>query len=491
MKTVFQLRMSHSRRSFLQAITLAATGLALPQARVRGANNDLRIAVIGLGGKGRQHVELFGKLRGVRVVCVCDVDPKRLERALDEANKRGESPASATDPRKVLDRRDVDAVVIATPNHWHALLTLWAIQAGKDVYVEKPVSHSVWEGERMVAAQQSSGRIVQSGTQYRSCRGLQAATAWLNEGHIGKPLWGHVLWYEHRPPIGRCAPFKPTDFDYDLWCGPAPCEPLTRSKLHYDWHWVWATGDGDLGNSGIHAFDACRWFARQDGFPRRVLGLGERFTYDDAAQTPNTQLTLLDYPEVPILIENRNLPMELGTNTMDTYRRIREGFVLQFEGGYFAGLRAGGLVIGPKGERLKEFPGDGGDGHQANFIEAVRNRHQPSLVAPIEHGHISSAVCHLGNIAYRLGEPTATATCRQTVAAHGHADETFDRLVKSLEGIGVDLGKTPFSLGPWLEINPKTGEVRSAGKGQAAKRDQARTLAHGRHRAPYALPEKV
>ena len=491
MKHINQLQTPYTRRSFLKVSGLAAAALALPGTHVLGANGDVRIAVIGLGNKGRQHVELFGKVPGVRVVAVCDVDPKRLARVVDEAKKRNESPFATTDAREVLDHKDIDAVVIATPNHWHALLTLWAIQAGKDVYVEKPVSHSIWEGERMVAAQKSSGRIVQSGTQYRSCRGLQAATAWLNEGHIGKPQWGHVLWYEHRPPIGKCAPFKPQDLDYDRWCGPAPCEPLTRPKLHYDWHWVWATGDGDLANSGIHAFDACRWFARQKGFPRRVLGMGGRFTFDDAAQTPNTQLTLIDYPEVPILIENRNLPTEKGGDIMDTYRRIREGFVLQFEGGYFAGLRAGGLVIGPKGERLKEFPGDGGDDHQANFIAAVRNRRQSTLRAPIQEGHISSSVCHLGNISYRLGEPTSTNTCRQIVAAHAHADETFDRLSKSLEGIGVDLGKAPFSMGPWLEINPKTGEVRNAGKGQTAKRDQARTLAHGSHRAPYVLPEKV
>jgi predicted dehydrogenase len=491
MKHTNRLDTPYTRRSFLKASALATAALALPGRRVLGANGDIRVAVIGLGGKGRQHSELFGKVAGTRVVAVCDVDATRVARVVEEARKRGESPETANDPRRILERKDVDAVVIATPNHWHALLTLWAIQAGKDVYVEKPVSHSVWEGERMVAAQKSSGRVVQAGTQYRSCRGLGAATAWLNEGHVGKPLWGHVLWYQHRPPIGKCAPFTPTDVNYDLWCGPAPCEPLTRPKLHYDWHWVWATGDGDLGNSGIHAFDACRWFARQKGFPRRVLGLGGRFTYDDAAQTPNTQLTLLDYPDVPILIENRNLPMEKDMDIMDTYRRIREGFVVQYEGGYFAGLRAGGVVIGPKGERLKEFPGDGGNDHQVNFIEAVRNRRQSTLHAPIQEGHISSAVCHLGNLAYRLGQPTATATCRQTVAAHAHADETFDRLVKSLEGIGVDLGKTPFAMGPWLEINPKTGQIRSAGKGQNAKRDQARAMSRGAHRAPYVLPEKV
>ncbi len=490
MKTSFQT-LALGRRSFLRISTLAAAGLVMSGLRTRGANGDVRIGVIGLGGKGRQHVELFGKLAGVRVTAVCDVDPKRLARVVDESRKRNQSLLGLTDPRQVLERKDVDAVVIATPNHWHALLTLWAMQAGKDVYVEKPISHSVWEGERMAAAQKSSGRIVQAGTQYRSCHGLAAATAWLSEGHIGKPLWGHVLWYEHRRPIGKCAPFKPDWLDYDLWCGPAPFAPINRPELHYDWHWLWATGDGDLGNSGIHAFDACRWFARQSGFPRRVLGLGGRFTYDDAAQTPNTQLTLLDYPDVPILIENRNLPMETGTATMDTYRRIREGFVLQFEGGYFGGLRAGGVVIGPNGERLREFVGDGGKDHLANFIEAVRSRRQSALHAPISEGHVSSAVCHLGNVSYRLGEPAATATCRQAVAPHTHADETFDRLVKSLEGIGVDLAKTPFALGPWLEISPKTGEIRGAGKGQTAKRDPARALARGTHRPPYELPKKM
>jgi len=491
MKRIPQLKTSYTRRSFLKSSALAVATLAWPGGRALGANGDVRLGVIGLGNKGRQHVELLGKLAGARVVAVCDLDAKRVARVVDEAKKRGESPEAANDPRQLLDRKDVDAVIIATPNHWHALLTLWALQAGKDVYVEKPVSHSVWEGERMVAAQKSSGRIVQSGTQYRSCRGLTAATAWLNEGSIGKPLWGHVLWYEHRPPIGKCAPFQPDDLNYDLWCGPAPCEPLTRPKLHYDWHWVWSTGDGDLGNSGIHAFDACRWFARQTGFPRRVLGLGGRFTYDDAAQTPNTQLTLLDYPDVPILIENRNLSLDTKDVVMDQFRRIREGFVLQYEGGYFAGLRAGGVVFDANGKEIKRFPGDGGDNHQANFLEAVRNRRQSSLRAPIQEGHISSAVCHLGNIAYRLGEPTTTDVCRHTVAAHAHADETFDRLAKSLEGIGVDLGKTPFSMGPWLEINPKTGDVRSAGKGQNAKRDQARAMSRGSHRTPYVFPEKV
>ena len=479
------------RRRFLKTSALTVAGLALSRLRVLGASSDIRLAIIGCGNKGQQHITLFAALTGVRIVAVCDVAPERLARAVDESKKLNQSPDPFTDPRRVLERKDVDAVVIATPNHWHALLTLWAVQAGKDVYVEKPVSHSMWESERMVAAQKSSGRIIQSGTQYRSCHGLIAARAWLNEGHIGKALWGHALWYEYRPSIGKCAPFKPDSLDYDLWCGPAPCEPLTRPKLHYDWHWDWATGNGDLGNSGVHAFDACRWFAGQSGFPRRVLGLGGRFTYADAAQTPNTQLTLLDYAGIPILIENRNLPVETGEKYMDTFRRIREGFVLQFEGGYFAGLRAGGVVIGPDGERLKDFVGDGGKDHQANFIEAVRTRRQSALSAPIREGHISSAVCHLGNLSYRLGEPVIAAACRQSIGNHAQAEETFDRLGKSLGGIGVDLAKTPFTLGPWLETNPETGEILGAGQGEPTKLTQARALAKGAHRSPYEMPKNL
>jgi hypothetical protein len=388
----------------------------------------------------------------------------------------------------VLERDDVDAVVIATPNHWHALLTVWAVRAGKDVYVEKPVSHSIWEGERMVEEARAKGRIVQAGTQYRSCPGLRAAAAWLKEGHIGRPLWAHVIWYEHRPPIGKCAPFTPKDLDYDLWCGPAPLEPLTRPRLHYDWHWVWSTGDGDLGNSGIHAFDACRMFIPGAVFPRRLLGLGGRFTYDDAAQTPNTQLTVTEYPGLPILIENRNLSMEKDAVVMDQFRRTREGFVLQYESGYFAGLRSGGVVFDPAGKDIQRFRGDGGAEHVPDFVKALRNRRAADLNAPIIEGHVSSAVCHLGNISYRLGRPGKLEACRDAIGPHAQVTEAFTRLIQSLEGIGVHLDKTPFTLGPWLELDPASGDIVKVGAGDTAQLEQARRLARGSHRAPFTMP---
>jgi len=480
-----------TRRSFLKISALAVVSLVSPSARVLGANGDLGFAIIGLGNKGRSHVGHFAGLPGVRIVALCDVDPKRLGPQAEKLKQNEATLFTAADARSVIERKDVDAVVIATPNHWHALLAVWAIGAGKDVYVEKPVSHNIWEGCRIVEEAKTSGPIVQAGTQYRSCPGLRAAAAWLQEGHIGKPQWGHVVWYEHRPPIGKCAAFKPDWLDYDLYCGPAPFEPLTRPKLHYDWHWVWSTGDGDLGNSGIHAFDACRMFIPGAVFPQRILSLGGRFTFDDAGQTPNTQFTLLEYPSLPILMENRNLSMDKADVVMGDFRHIREGFVLQYEGGYFAGLRAGGAVLDNNGKEIKRFPGDGGGGHAANFIKAVRSRRTTDLNAPIIEGHTSSAVCHLGNISYRLGHPSDLQTCRRALGTQPPVAEAFGRLASSLEGIGLDLDKSRFTLGPALEIETGTGLITSVNQSNGGQLEAARKLARGTYRTPYVMPEKL
>ncbi|MCP5525569.1 MAG: Gfo/Idh/MocA family oxidoreductase [Verrucomicrobiales bacterium] len=477
-----------TRRSFLRVSSAATAALALSSGRVLGANSDIRVGVIGLGGKGGQHVKLFSSLPGVRVTALCEVDPERLAKHVDKLRDEGTRPFAANDPRRVLERDDVDAVVIATPNHWHALLTVWALRAGKHVYVEKPVSHSVWEGARMVAEARERGRLVQSGLQYRSCPGLREAAAWLQEGHLGKLLWGQVVWYEHRPPIGKCAPFIPQDLDYDLWCGPAPVEPLTRPRLHYDWHWFWSTGDGDVGNSSVHAFDALRIFAPELAFPTRIRSLGGRFTYDDAAQTPNTQFTLAEYPGLPLVIENRNLSMVPDAVVMDRLRRVQEGFVLEYEDGYFAGFRMGGAVYDHAGKAIKRFQGNNGATHQRNFVEALRSGRVGDLHAPIEQGHISSAVCHLGNISYRLAQPAGLAACRAELGGQPPAGVAFERLTQSLEGIGVDPDRTPFLLGPWLRTEETTGEITGLDSGDPTTLTAAQRLARGSHRAPFTFP---
>jgi predicted dehydrogenase len=476
-----------TRRHFVRAAAGAA--LAFPALRLgaAGSNQDIRVAVIGLGGKGRGHTRMLLKFPGARLTALCDVDPQRLAEQVAAAKEAGVTVAAATDPRRILERADVDAVVIATPNHWHAVLTAWACRAGKDVYVEKPVSHSLGEGPRMLAAAARHGRIVQSGTQYRSDEGIRAATAWIREGHIGRPRSAHVAWYEYRPSIGRAAPHRPAGLDYDLYCGPAPADPLTRPKLHYDWHWFWSTGDGDLGNSGVHPIDACRMMAVLTGLPRRVRCLGGRFGVDDAAETPNTQLTLVDYPGLPMLVENRNLPAKAGQRAMDAFRGIREGFALDCEGGSFVGLKGGGVIYDREGKRLRQFPGEGGGRHLANFLDAVRSRRGDDLNAPLAEGHASSAVCHLGNLSWRLGREDALAACREAVRPHARAAELVDQLAGHLRANQLDLGQARFRIGPWLEVAPDTGELTAVEGAGAAELAAARQLAEGRWRAPYGF----
>jgi predicted dehydrogenase len=490
---------AHNRRTFLKRSALLAGGVAaFPHVRLAAANSPneaINVAIIGLGNKGRQQVQLFSSTSGVRIAALCETDPARLDPEVAKLKQKGVTVFGATDPRRILERKDMDAVVIATPNHWHALLTVWAIRAGKDVYVEKPVSHNVWEGQRMVDEAARAGRIVQSGTQYRSCTGVRAAAEWLREGHLGKLQWVHIVWFEFRPAIGKVAPYRPADVDYDLWCGPAPDEPLTRPRLHYDWHWVWSTGNGDMGNSTIHPYDAARMFFPERSWPTRVVSLGERFIYDDAGQTPNMQYTLVEYPGLPVIIEHRNLPMDKeglaggkGDAAMDQFRRIREGMVLQYEGGYFAGLRGGGVVFDHKDAVVKRFEGEGGGTHAQNFLDAMRSRKAEDLRAPIAGGHLSSAVCHLGNISYRMGQHAPLRDCRAALGSATAVTDGFERMVNALKGLDVDLDKTPFKLGAALEIDPTSGNILKCGDGHAQQLEQARCLARGTYRAPYLMP---
>jgi predicted dehydrogenase len=477
-----------NRRTFIQRSALAAGGALLARpwasawARPRNANEDIRVAIIGLGVKGGQHLDIFSTMPGVRVVALCEVDPRRLEPKMAKLAGKSPAPFTSTDPRRVIEREDVDAVVIATPDHWHALLGVWAMQAGKDVYVEKPVAHDVWQGQQLVAAARTYNKIVQAGTQFRSDEGLHAAAAWLREGHIGAPQWGHVAWYELREGVPAASPHRPDWLDYDMYCGPAPLDPLTRKNLHYDWHWWWATGTGDLGNSGIHAFDVCRWFAGVNGWPRRVRGMGGRFVVNDGAQTPNTQLTLVDFPGVPILIENRNLPQRTGMRAMDVLNGIREGFVLHCAGGYFVGLRGGGAVYDHAGKRLQQFTGDGGGQHAANFISAVRSRRSSDLNAPIETGNLSTSICLCGNISVRVGRPANFAACRKEASGHRGADETLAALESHLAANGLTDAK--LQLGPWLDL--EAGNIIAA-SGDPALLEAARRLLREPMRAPYQL----
>src|SRR5262249_11405524 len=236
-----------TRRTFLKSSLAATAALSVPArpwAQVAGANDAVRVAVIGFNGRGRTHISEFQAVEGVRVVALCDVDRTVLEAEASKLRDRNQPVEIFTDVRRLLERKDIDAVTTATPNHWHALITVWACQAGKDVYVEKPISHNVWEGRKAVEAARKYKRIVQAGTQSRSSIALREALDWVRQGNLGKIKVARGLCYKRRASIGKVdgpTPI-PEGVDYDLWCGPAPKGPLMRKRLHYDWHWVWDTG---------------------------------------------------------------------------------------------------------------------------------------------------------------------------------------------------------------------------------------------------------
>ncbi|MHC4396341.1 MAG: Gfo/Idh/MocA family oxidoreductase [Planctomycetota bacterium] len=263
-----------TRRDFMKSSMAAGVALALPFSRVRGANNDIRLATIGLGGQGgmgqgKYHIRLFRKIPGVRVVAICDPDKDVLDAEVKKFKERDEKVDAYTDVRKLLEDKSIDAITTATPNHWHALVTIWACQAGKDVYVEKPAAYNIWESRKMIEAARKYDRIVQVGTQRRSDEGLQQAIEYIQQGNLGKIKFIHGLCYRKRESIGKVYGPQPVpeSIDYNLWTGPAPLVPLMRKRLHYDWHWIWATGNGDLGNNGIHTLDLCRWALGKNTLP--------------------------------------------------------------------------------------------------------------------------------------------------------------------------------------------------------------------------------
>jgi predicted dehydrogenase len=454
------------------------------------ANGDIRIVIIGNKGKGAQHIEIFKEMKGVRIVALCDADRAIMRQGMNKLGKEYGQVREHVDLREVLDAKDVDAVIIATPNHWHALATIWACQAGKDVYVEKPLCHEIWEGRKIVEAAKKYNRIVEPGTQSRSDPALKEAFAFLQQGNLGKMKLIRALGYKRRDSIGKVSgPQRvPASVDYNLWCGPAPMEPLMRKNLHYDWHWVWSTGNGDIGNQGIHEMDMCCWLAGQKQFPRRIMGLGGRFGYDDDGVTPNTQISIFD-SEVPIIFEVRGLPVSKSDakdgEVMDNYKGTRIGLVVECEGGYFAGGAGGGWAYDQNGKKVKQFTGPGGRDHQLNFIQAVRSRKPEDLNANVDECHVSSAMCHMANISYRLGQKSSLGEVQERLQAQPAAAESFDRMKTHLQANEVDLQRHLVTLGPALEMD--CAKERFQGDWS----EEANMLLKRVYREPFIIQERV
>ncbi len=488
----------------------AASGIALtlrgprasaaPFSKLIGANDDIRVAVIGLGelggpgvgARGRQLIDRLREVPNVRIVALCDVDKQILAREMQRFATWQESVEPYTDMRDVFDSQDIDAVFIATPNHWHALATVWACQAGKDVYVEKPASHSLWEGRQMVAAARKHKRIVQVGTQSRSSDVSQQAVEFIQSGQLGKILYAQAIVYRRRESIGKVTGAQPVpaSVDYDLWLGPAPKSPLTRTVFHYDWHWTWATGNGEIGNNGVHYLDRCRWLLGQNGLPRRAISVGGRFAFNDDGQTPNTQIALLDYEPAPIICEVRGLSEKPGSKKMDQFRSLDKGIIVQCEGGHYMSGSRESAVYDSEGRKITVFTDrrdaeQQGSAHQANFIEAMRSRKPADLNAEVVDGHYSASLCHMANVSYRLGIESNSDDMIEAAAGNPRWSDACERFGDHLLANGIDLEKTPAILGPWVTMDPDSETFI----GPFA--EQANSLSRRHYREPFVVPDIV
>jgi predicted dehydrogenase len=470
----------------LRASAAAVAGIGLRRTAL-SASDAVRVAVVGVQRRGPQLVDWFRKVPGVRVAALCDCDRQFFAPVLRKLAEQDEKAATVVDFRRLLDDRRLDAVAIAAPNHWHALMAVWACQAGKDVYVEKPVSHTLIEGRRMIQAARRHKRIVQAGTQNRSCTGLQRALAWLREGHLGQVTLVRGFDYPKRESIGKTVGPQPVPdtCDYNLFQGPAPLAPLRRRRLHYDWHWFWATGDGDCGNRGVHTFDHIRWFLGQSGLPRRTISIAGRCGWDDDGETPNTQVTLFDYEPVPVLWEMQTLPKRMRPPHLARTKGLVGSMIIECEGGYLGGYRSGGVAIDRSGTVVQRFKGDGGVTHAANFVEALRQRKPGLLRADVREGHVSAALCHLANISYHVGRPAAPKTLRRAVQDNKLLADATARLLAHLAVNGIEPAKTPLTLGQWLTTDPAT-ERFTGDAAELASRHRGR-----KYRPPFVLPEEV
>jgi len=444
-----------SRRLFLQESLLAAAAsagagstpaLGGESARQSKSPSDrLSVAVIGVNSRGGDHAKAFDERDDCFLSYICDADSAVGERV---AARFKSKPKFVQDMRRIFDDKSVDIVSIATPNHWHSLAAIWAMQAGKDVYVEKPLSHNISEGRRMVQVARKYNRICQGGTQYRSSGSNHAAAQYVREGKLGQIKLAHVCTYRSRTSIGPAGQYSPPPtVDYNLWAGPAPMEmPVRRKSFHYDWHWFWDWGGGELANNSVHPVDAMRMVLGLEGLGRGVLSYGGRVGLDDCAETPSVQVTIHDFGPITVVQEVRNLK---------TGNPKRGATLIVGTEGYLSGGAGGVSAYDPKGKLVQRLSGPGED-HFANFIKAVRSRRHEDLNADISEGHISTAVVHVANISQRLGKPASAKEIQQALEAlkvNENVVETFAEIRQHLTDNGVDIEKTPLTLGPWLEIN--------------------------------------
>jgi len=500
---------SITRRDFVKVSAVSGGALAVPGcagrrvpfSRVIGANDEIRIGIVGFHGHGRSHISRYQAIpKGVRIVALCDPDTDVIDRAVKEFfNERGQRVDTYTDIRELLERDDIDAISGATPNHWHALSSVWACQAGKDVCVEKPVSHNIWEGRKIVEAARKYKRVVQADLDRRSSPGRAMAHEYVRQGNLGKIIRAHSFVYKRRKSIGKLSkPVQPpASVDYNLWSGPARILPIVRERFHYDWHWLWEYGGGEACNNGPHTLDVVRACLGKMDLPKRVMAYGGRFGYDDAGETPNTHVAVLDYEPAPIYFEIRGLPRKKGDELMDAnhmrsatgvpiqvgeeHTGTNNGAVIICEHGYVAGSE----VYDNNGKLIKQFSGEG-MGKAEHFIAAMRSRKTSDLRVDILEGHLSTTLCHLATIAWRVGREASPREVREALGRDETSIERFEAFRTHLSANGINLRKTKMSLGTWLDVDSNT--ERFTGGDNFEK---ANALVKRQYRKPFVVPEKV
>lgn len=485
-----------TRRQFIQSSAAASTAFGLftiagtkASGRVIGANDTIRVGVAGIRGRGQSHIQGFAKElkdQKVQVTYLIDPDTRLFESRKSAVKENGGSdPECVKDIRKALDDANLDAVSVATCNHWHSLITVWACQAGKDVYVEKPISHNVYEGRKCVEAAQKYGRIVQHGTQQRSSLERAKQIAAIQSGKYGKLLVSKGYCCKPRWSIGsKPLESAPEQLDFNIWLGPAPDQPYHGNLVPYNWHWFWDTGNGDIGNQGVHEMDVARWAIKNSTLPTSVWSLGGRFAFDengrpDQGQTPNLQMAVFDYGDTLLVFEVRGLVGEksgLPNKVLNEFYTsegvIRDGMF------YRHGKDDGEKVVG--GE-ASVTPG----GTFGSFIHAVRSRRNEDVNANAEVAHYSAALCHLANVSYRLGQTAPFEKAGRALGDNKQVVESFDSLRNNLKAIGLNLADTTYTVGRKLAFDPKA--ERFVGEGAEA----ANPLLSRAYRPPFVVPDRV
>lgn len=412
---------TETRRGFIKKSVVVSAGLTvgapmyIKNYMQKKPGEVINVAVAGINDRGGYyggtgHTANFTKIKNSRVVAICDADVNCFPKAVADIEKMGgEKPETVVDFRELLDRKDIDVISIATPDYWHALMTIWSCQAGKDVYVEKPVSYNVVEGRKMVQAARKYNRIVQAGTQYRSNRLSQKAVQLLMDGIVGEIYMGRGTVYRHRPSIGRVADSAvPEGVNWDMYRGPAPMIPFNKNHFHYNWHWYWDTATGEFGNNGVHAMDRIRMAMKINTHPKKIGCCGGFYGWDSDQEVPNLQAATFEY-------ENGKI-MELEVRSLYS---PEEGGILFFgtQGYAVLGINSFQTFMGPKKDPglnltvkdlepdpvLDEYAAAGIEYHFVNFLDCVSSRKREDLLADIEEGHLSTAMMHLGNIAYLTG----------------------------------------------------------------------------------------